>query len=76
MSVTIYIPLLDEGTTVWRPVEATQVDGGAFRIDTLNPDPDTEAWAYTTGELVRCQPRVLSEVEVLVAFERSDSNEP
>ena len=72
MSTTIYIPLLDEGTSVWRPVVATQIEGDVYRIDGVNPDPECEVWAFTTGELVRCHSRVLSQSTVLVAVERSD----
>ncbi len=65
---TIYVYLLDEGTDVWRPVDADQASPGYFRITSLKDDPD-ETWQFATGELVRCEMRRLSEGECLVAVE-------
>jgi hypothetical protein len=71
MSLTIFIPLLDEGTAVWRPVTAVQVAANAYRIDATVIPSDDERWAYSPGELVRCVRRDLSDAtNVLVAIAR------
>lgn len=64
---TIYIELMGDGVDVWRPVEATAEADGAFRL----PDqaPEDEVWKFPPRSLVRCQQRLLSGGEVLVASE-------
>lgn len=73
---TIFIYLLEEGTDVWRPVSAVPVCDGWFRIVSLNSDPDDEKWQFTTGDIVKCETRLLTEGakhrEVLVATERRE----
>lgn len=56
--VTIYMPLLDEGTDVWRPVEATQVTASTYRIE--GPVPPEEIWAFPPGSIVRCAARTFT----------------
>ena len=60
---TIYVELLDEGVTVYRPVEATLGDDGTFRL----PDraPEDETWRFKPGSLVVC------EVQTIGSGERS-----
>lgn len=67
---TIYMPLLDEGVSVWRPVEAAREVDGSFRIVSVNDDPEDEHWRFSTGELVRCEMRALSDRTALVAVAR------
>jgi hypothetical protein len=55
----VYIPLLDEGTAVWRPVAAEPVGPGLFRI--VGPVAEDESWQFSPGELVRCRERVFSD---------------
>jgi len=64
---TIYVALLDEGTDVWRPVEAEELHDGIFRIVSRNSKPDDERWEFSSGSVVRCERRQLSEGAVLVA---------
>jgi hypothetical protein len=52
----IYVPLLDEGVQVWRPVTAELVDGSLYRILGENTSPDHERWAFVTGDIVHCEP--------------------
>jgi hypothetical protein len=49
-SETIHIPLLNEGTRVWRPVMAERSLDGTFRI--LGEMPDDEEWAFKPGDNV------------------------
>jgi hypothetical protein len=66
---TVYVALLDEGTDVWRPVDAEEVRPGLFRL--LGPVPEGERWQFQPGDIVRCQERVLSAGRALTATERS-----
>ncbi len=49
----IYMPLLDEGTDVWQPVDATYLSDDIYRVDETMPDG--EKWAFPQGSLVRCE---------------------
>jgi hypothetical protein len=58
MADTIYIPLLDEGTDVWRPAPAWNVGGNVYIV--LRPDdydPDDEHWEFPPGSTVICEER-------------------
>ena len=66
----IYLSLLDEGTRVWTPVDAVRLSEDTYRIVSVNPDPDDEKWEFTTSDVVRCVPMVLSRGECLVAVAR------
>ncbi len=60
MSVeTIHIPLIEEGTQVWRPVSAERLSEGIFRI--LGPTPEDELWAFGPGERVVVKNHVFSD---------------
>ena len=63
----IYVALLDEGTDVWRPVEAEQIGTERFRIVSANPDPANEHWEFAPDSVVRCERRKLSGGYCLVA---------
>lgn len=64
---TIYVYLLNEGTDVWRPVDAVHIAGDSYRIVGNNPNPDDEQWEFTTGQVVSCEVRELSGGPCLVA---------
>lgn len=68
---TIYVALLDEGTDVWRPVDAEELRDGLFRIVSANSNPEDERWEFESGSFVRCKQRQLSEGSVLVAVSRA-----
>ena len=69
--VQIYVYLPDEAVDVWRPVKAEHVGESTYRIASENSDPDIERWEFSTGEIVRCVPRILSDGKHgLVAVER------
>jgi hypothetical protein len=48
----IYVPLLDEGTDVWRPVSAESCGDDLYRI--TDEQPIDEQWAFAPGSVVRC----------------------
>ena len=71
---TIYIELLNEGTVVYRPVQASPVGKDLFRIESINEDPEDEEWCFPTGTIVRCGIRKLSGAEeALVAIDEISS---
>jgi len=69
MKETIYINLLEEGTTVYRPVEAIKLDDNIYQI--LGEDiycPEDETWEFLPGEIVKAEYRKLSDGLFLVAI--------
>ena len=67
--MTIYIPLLNEGINVWRPVQAKEIGSNVFEIVSVNDDTDEE-WQFNHGERVKCTYQELSEGKRLVATEK------
>ncbi len=64
---TIYVPLLEEGTNVWRPVSAEPSLDGSFRI--MGDMPEDEKWAYGPGQkVVVRQHRFADGRDALVAY--------
>ncbi len=71
--ITIYVYLLEEGTDVWRPVQAVPVENDTYRIVSLNLDSEDERWQFTTGDVVRCIRKTLHDTKAkkcLVAVEK------
>lgn len=65
---TIYIELLDEGTTVCRPTTGVALGGDVYRVQaTPNYDPDDEQWEFVPGTIVKCEREVRSGGSILVA---------
>lgn len=71
---TIYVKLLDEGVDVWRPVVATRLASGSYRIDERSVDIEDEMWEFMPGTAVKCVERRLSGGVHLVAIERADDD--
>lgn len=57
----MYMPLLNEGTDVWRPVEVTPLYGGVYRVE--GPMPADEEWAFAPGTVVDCRWKTFSDGE-------------
>jgi len=65
----IYIRLLDEGTSVFRPVDAVMVSPDVFQILKSNDyDVEDEKWEFIPGTTVQCQEEVRDGESVLVAI--------
>lgn len=62
---TIYMPLLNEGTDVWRPVEADRTFDGHYRV--RGDVPTEEVWAFAPGTIVKCEWREFGDDGALVA---------
>jgi hypothetical protein len=63
----IYIPLLNEGTDVWRPTSAERIKEDIYRI--TGEAAEGEQWKFSRGQLVRCRHQKLSGGSCLVAYE-------
>ena len=61
---TAFMPMLDEGTDVWRPVELLAIDKDTFQIQ--SKCPADEKWKFKSGELVVCEQQLLSSGSALV----------
>ena len=67
---TIFIPLLDEGTTVLRPTQGLLVCEGLFAVQsTPDYDPNDEHWEFAPGSVVRCVTEEYAGESILVARE-------
>jgi hypothetical protein len=66
---TIYVALMDAGADAWHPVVAVPRAGDLFLILSKNDDPEAEHWQFSSGSLVRCEPRLIGGNEQLVAVE-------
>jgi hypothetical protein len=69
----IYVALLNEDVDVWRPVEAEHLSGDLYRV--TGQAPEDETWPFASGDVVRCEIRMLSgdggqREPVLVASEK------
>jgi hypothetical protein len=65
---TVYVRLLDEGVDTWRPVPATNMSNGLYRLlATENYDPEDENWEFLPGATVEAEVRQLSDGPTLVA---------
>ena len=69
MSVTIYIPLNDEGTDTWRPVHAALLHDDVYEIE-VDQEPPGEHWEFPPRSLVRCREHTFEDGhQGLLAFE-------
>lgn len=58
---TIYVPMLNEGTDVWKPVMAQPISSAAYRIVSEPIDSDDEEWAYRAGQEVAVEEHVFQD---------------
>ena len=64
----IYIQLLDEGTTVFRPTQGVPMDGDVFLVlPTENYDSSDEKWEFLPGSTVICKKERKGGEEILIA---------
>jgi hypothetical protein len=64
-SATVYVRLVDELVSVYRPVAAEPVAPMIFRL--VGPVPESESWEFQPGEMVLCEEQWLSGGYCLVA---------
>ena len=72
--VSIYVPLLNEGTDVVRPTNGILLASGIFRVEpTADYDSELEEWQFPPGSEVRCVRERRGGNEILVAREQVSS---
>ena len=65
---TIYIPLLEEGTVVFRPTQGIALDIDVFQVlPTDDYDPEDEVWKFLPGTIVKCEKKEHGGEEILIA---------
>ena len=70
-TIQLYIPLLNEGTDVFRPTTGVVLDQDVVRVEpTADYDPEMEEWEFPPGSQVRCAREIRGGNEVLVARQR------
>ena len=75
MSVTVYVALPDELVDVWRPVDATPIAPGVWRLHAQPQyDPALERWEFPPGSAVRCEQRRIDGRSMLVAVSLAESS--
>lgn len=62
---TILMALLNEGTDVWRPVQAERLSDGRYKI--LGSVPEDENWEFAPGSVVHVRQKQFSQGTALVA---------
>lgn len=63
----VYVRLLNEGTTVYRPVEVIVVGGGMVEL-VAPSDCEDEEWEFKPGAIVLLKEQIMDGKEVLVAI--------
>jgi hypothetical protein len=67
----IYVALLDEGVTVWRPVQAERLSDNTYRILSQPYDRSIEAWQCEPGDVVSCEMVESSDGRILAATKKT-----
>jgi hypothetical protein len=70
-TVEVLVPLLNEGTDVWRPTQALILGPDEFQL-LAAPDYDaaTEQWQFPPGSRVECTKELRQGRELLLARQR------
>jgi len=67
----IYVKLLNEGSLVYRPVNAQHISKGIYLIDETNDyNSDDEIWEFAPGMTVNVELRQLDDHKVIAAISR------
>jgi len=70
MEKNIYIQLLEEGTKVYRPVPACQIEDNLYEVGGFEIyDPEDEVWEFTPGTYVLVEEQHFDGENVLVAIQ-------
>lgn len=75
MQRNIYIQLLEEGTKVYRPVPAIEIENNIYEVLGFGIfDPEDEVWEFPSGTCVLVEEQNLDGENVLVAIQEVCSN--
>ena len=68
--VTIYISLMNEGTSCWRPIQAIEIGENTFEIPLDIVVPEDEEWEFKPGARVKCRDKQFQDGTTgLIAYE-------
>jgi hypothetical protein len=68
MTEQIFVALMDEDVSVWRPVQAEKIATDTYRIaPNVDPGQLGESWEFPPGSTVICQPRDTADGKILAA---------
>ncbi len=71
VEVKVYVPLLNEGVDVWKPLKALHQKENIYKIVSENSSSSDELWQYNLNDLVKCKTKKFEDGKVaLVAYER------
>lgn len=74
---TIFVLVLNEPSTMWKPVEALEMSADTYQIISENPDPQEQKWQFVTGDIVRCKTHTfINGSQGMVAVERLERQNP
>ena len=69
MKKKIYVQLLNEGTKVYRPVSAFEIENNIYKLEGYELyNPDDEVWEFLPGTIVVVEEQYLEGVKVLIAI--------
>ncbi len=69
---TIYISLLNEGTSVWRPVQVIELEYNLFQIPENTEVPEDEEWEFNPGTKVKCKEHTFTDGQTeLIAYAKA-----
>jgi hypothetical protein len=67
--IEIFVQLPEEGTEVWRPVQAVKFSNGLYKI--ISTGESDENWEFNTGQIVKCTNKTFADGKSgLVAIEK------
>lgn len=73
MKKSIYIQLLDEGTKVYRPVPALEIEQNVYKLEGFEMyDPENETWEFLPGTCVLVEEQRLEGGVFLVAIKSKE----
>ena len=72
--IQIYVALLDESVTVWRPVQAEHLGSNHYRIISQPYDRSIEKWQFEPGEEVECDLIESSDGIIMAAIRKASSS--
>lgn len=71
----VYVRLLDEGTDVWRPVEAERLGATTYRLS-AQPRPADETWSFQPGDIVVVELQDAAEDHLMAVALATSFDEP
>jgi hypothetical protein len=71
MAVEIFVELMNEGTKVWRPVQAEHLRDNVYKI-LPQEIPEDEQWKFSPGSRVVCERKPFDDASVKLIAQYQD----